>query len=563
MGIFGAMTTAITGLRAQSNALENISNNIANSQTVGYKRTDTTFAELVPISDPRDQALGVVQSFSRPTNAVQGDISNTDNSTFIAINGDGYFIVGQQTDTIDGNPVFSDEDLYTRRGDYELDRNGYLVNGAGYFLKGLPIDSTTGNVVGSVPDEIQVSNDLLPAQATTEIDYRANLPTFPITANSDATITNSQSMHINDFNNDPRVGGDGYVEGQDASAFLDRSISGGAITTFDQSGQAVNVQLRWAKVAQFETGDVDISGTLTGEAVDGDQLDLTINGQSVAIEFNTTGTPSGAQDAALDINTATGADLVSTINTLFGFTAATFDGNNFLQLTPPDNGTMQVGYTGTGDIGQDTIAASVTPSPTWNLFYLEDSTAAGTNPAWRNSGTDYVFGTDGQLNPPISSITINNLTVDGVNLGNIQLDHGSGGITQFADANGITNVTALTQNGYAAGELTGISISDEGRVVATYTNGRAVDLAQVTLASFSANGFLQKLDGGAWRATQESGQAQLGAQGSIIGSSLESSNTDIADEFTKLIVTQQAYAANTRVISTSDEMIQEALNIIR
>ena len=84
------------------------------------------------------------------------------------------------------------------------------------------------------------------------------------------------------------------------------------------------------------------------------------------------------------------------------------------------------------------------------------------------------------------------------------------------------------------------------------------------LASFNADGFLSKIDGSAFRATQESGEPVLGGQGNnMVGSSLESSNTDIADEFTKLIVTQQAYAANTRIISTSDEMIQEALNMIR
>ena len=137
MGIFSAMNTAITGLNAQATALEHISNNIANSQTVGYKRTETSFSELVQESNPRNQALGVVDASSRATNDVQGQIQNSATDTHFAINGDGYFIVSEQQSTVDGEPVFGNDNLYTRRGDFELDTNGYLVNSSGYFLRGL------------------------------------------------------------------------------------------------------------------------------------------------------------------------------------------------------------------------------------------------------------------------------------------------------------------------------------------------------------------------------------------------------------------------------------------
>ncbi len=457
MGIFGAMTTAITGLQSQSTALEHISNNIANSQTIGYKRTDTSFTELVPDSPAKQQALGVVQAFSRPTNNVQGDISNSDIATYVAINGDGYFIVGEQSGTTDGTPIFSDEDLYTRRGDFELDRNGNLVNGAGYYLKGLAVDPVTGNTTGSLPEVITISNDFLPAEATTSIDYRANLARIPFTASYDPDVVDSELLNPADFTQDPTTDNgtvaDQYISADDADTFISQSISGGAITTFDSAGQALNVQFRWAKI-----------------------------------------------DSADD---------------------------------------------------------------EWNMFYLEDSGATGTDPMWRNIGTEYDFGADGQLETAVNSVTITGFTIDGINLGNITINHGTQGVTQFADSNGQANVTELIQDGFAAGELTGISISDPGRVVVSYTNGRSVDVAQVMLASFNADGFLSKIDGSAFRATQESGEPVLGGQGNMVGSSLESSNTDIADEFTKLIVTQQAYAANTRIISTSDEMIQEALNMIR
>ena len=85
---------------------------------------------------------------------------------------------------IDGRPIFGGIDLYTRRGDFQPDKNGYLVNGAGYYLMGIPVDATTGNLAGSVPQILQFQNDFLPAQPTTQIEYRANLASYPLTPQS-------------------------------------------------------------------------------------------------------------------------------------------------------------------------------------------------------------------------------------------------------------------------------------------------------------------------------------------------------------------------------------------
>ena len=200
---------------------------------------------------------------------------------------------------------------------------------------------------------------------------------------------------------------------------------------------------------------------------------------------------------------------------------------------------------------------------TWNLFYQVNSNATNTDVAWQNVGVKYTFGPNGQLNPPVSNVTLNNVTVDGTSLGDLQLVHDAGGMTQFADPNGSVQVNLLKQNGYPAGSLQSVSVSDKGRVVGTYSNGRTIDLAEVTLANFNGADSLKRLDGGAFAATEDSGAAILGAPGKIVGSSLEGSNVDIADEFTKLIVTQQAYSANTRVVTTSNQMVQDVLSMLR
>ncbi len=199
----------------------------------------------------------------------------------------------------------------------------------------------------------------------------------------------------------------------------------------------------------------------------------------------------------------------------------------------------------------------------WNLFYQTNPNASGTQVAWQNAQQDFSFLPNGQMNPPVAALNLSNVTVNGIALGAVTMNFGSGGITQFADANGNVQVNQIQQNGFPAGQLQSVSVSDRGRIVGNYSNGRNIDLAEITLATFNGANFLKRIDGGAFEATDESGLALYGSGGRIVGSSLEGSNTDIADEFTKLIVTQQAYSANTRVITTTNTMVQDLLNMLR
>src|SRR4029079_9093845 len=248
MGIFGALTTAVTGMRAQSFALENISGNIANSQTTGFKREDTSFEDLIPDNLPSKQLAGNVTANSRSTNSVQGDIQNSSVGTYMAINGQGFFVVEKPSSFTSAQPVFDGGDLYTRRGDFSTDKNGYLVNGAGYYLMGIPVDPTSGNLVGSVPTVLKFDSGFLPAQPTTQIDYKANLAAYPLTLAHDTNVPKSELLDpTTGYHVDPTATGTGVVQAQDEALFLQNSISGGTITAYDIAGTPVNVQLRWAK----------------------------------------------------------------------------------------------------------------------------------------------------------------------------------------------------------------------------------------------------------------------------------------------------------------------------
>jgi len=201
---------------------------------------------------------------------------------------------------------------------------------------------------------------------------------------------------------------------------------------------------------------------------------------------------------------------------------------------------------------------------TWNLFYQANTTSATGPNAWVNVGQSFTFASNGTLTAPTgSTLTIPGVSVDNLSLGNLTLNIASGGLTQYASSGGAATINQIQQNGFAAGQLQSVAIDNNGIVVGTFSNGQNIDLAQVTLSHFNGTNYLKALDGGAYAATTESGAAIIGASGTIAGSSLEGSNTDIADEFTKLIVTQQAYSANTKVITTANSMVQSLLNVLQ
>ena len=160
MGIFDALNTSVSGLQAQSFALQNISGNIANASTVGYKGIGTSFEDLIPSSaTPEKQAAGGVTSYAQQTITTQGTVSSSQVSTNMAITGDGFFDVQKPTGITDNVPTFDGVTDYTRRGDFQLNANGNLVNGAGYYLMGVTVDPKTGNPTGSVPQVLQFQNN--------------------------------------------------------------------------------------------------------------------------------------------------------------------------------------------------------------------------------------------------------------------------------------------------------------------------------------------------------------------------------------------------------------------
>ncbi len=586
MGIYGALSTAVTGLHAQSYALENISGNIANSQTTGYKRIETDFIDLIPDSPVKYQQPGAVIAQSRATNDLQGDVRTVSKGTYMALSGDGFFVVEPRIGQSDGGAVFAGENYYTRRGDFDIDKNGYLVNGAGYYLKGLPIDPATGNVSGSIPEVIQLSNAYLPANQSTRINYQLNLPQVPKTSDYRADVPGSELFSPGDFisiaPDTAAVAGGAALTGTDDAATV---MAAGESLTLSVGGTDVVFDFYDGNAGPYTGTNIGIDVQTTAPvsidtALANIQAGLRASG-GVAATDATVGLVSGSVQVSLGSNTVTSL-AVTDGTTGLGLTDGTYqpvrpsvtarvanvqaaDSTDFLAQTVSGGALTLYSQSGAPVSMQFRWAkldsAQTGGVDTWNLFYLSDANATGSQPQWTNVGVDYTF-VNGTLTPAVDSVNLNGLTVSGTVVGNVTLNHGAAGVTQFADSNGTVGTSNLSQNGYAAGALSSVAINDSGRVVATYSNGRQVELAQVVVANFNAANQLKRLDGGVFASTSESGEAIFGT-GGIIGSSLEASNTDISEEFTKLIVTQQAYAAGTRIVSTADEMLQEALNMVR
>ena len=588
MGIYGALSTAVSGLRAQAHALENISGNIANSQTTGYKRIETSFSDMIADAPVKQQVAGAVAAQSRGTNGEQGDIKAVTNETFIALNSNGFFVVEPKSGMADGAPTFAGSNYYTRRGDFEIDKDGLLVNGAGYYLKGLPVDTKTGNVTGAVPGVIKLSNAFLPAQQTSRINYQANLPQLPKNASYDATVPGSELMKNADYVVPATSVGTAIgLVGTSSMASVAGATAGSTVTLTAGSGAPV--------VFEFYNGGAFVP-TTPG---------------NIGIDIHTVPTPVSIDAALADMQTKFrangGVDAESATVGLFGGKIEVTLGNNKIAtlavgssaggvgLGVPSAPAAPVGVQQTiraadnSQFLEDSVAggsietfakngasavvvlqwakvdsAASGGADTWNLYYMSDSRATGSAPMWTRVNQNYTFGPDGSMSPPVTATTITGLTVNGVNVGDVELQHGNGGMSQQADVNGKVSTSTLNQNGYAAGEFVSVGISDNGRVVATYSNGERIDMAQVVTAQFNAVNQLKRMDGGVFAATSESGEPMLDTNGTgILGGSLEASNSDISDEFTKLIITQQAYAAGTKIVSTANDMMQQALSMIR
>jgi len=259
---------------------------------------------------------------------------------------------------------------------------------------------------------------------------------------------------------------------------------------------------------------------------------------------------------AIDLNSAL-STLRLPVSTLMGAQAtvgSTFEGNLPYDAATGTVLNRQVDvYDAAGAPHSMNLAFTATGSGTWDI----SGTVAGTTAT--QTGT-IAFNTDGTL----AAIPTFTLPADGtVGTSAITVDLAS--ITSFA---GLETVSAASQDGRAAGSLQSFAINSDGTLLGSFSNGLKQAIGRVALGNFGNPSGLEKTGSSLYRATVNSGDAQVGAagsggRGSLSGGSLEMSNVDLSAEFTNLIVAQRGFQANSRVITTSDEVLQELVNLKR
>ena len=544
MGLTDALFTGTSGLRSLGHGMSVVGDNVANLNTTAFKASRISFSDVM--AQTINTAAGSGQLGRGATLQAlypiftQGSFESTANPTDLAIAGNGFFIVRDPRTT--GN-VF-----YTRDGQFMIDKNGYLVNPAGLRVQGWKIDEDTGDVTGVITD-IQIERSSPPVK-TSLIDVITNL-----NAEVERTIS---------------IDTTGTPPATDDVTFADNDIT-----------DSNNLTL-WGKwdatlTTPLATTDYDYKTPLYVYDSLGTPHEITVyykavnlitsDGTTPVYEFLVTCNP----DEDMRKN-ADGTDLGSKKGVLmYGILEFDTQGNvkNFLNV-------YRYGWDATNDqyqlvrIVDDTGIPQVT-----GLDDFADSTYFTTTIGALGANGYPIFIAD-FLGIEVADAAGNENPVATQNLQPIELNFGyyhDGSSWRFETVR-TTQYSApfatlfYDQNGFEPGTLESIAVDNEGRITGYYSNGRVIPLWMVALANFNAPERLQKVGGNLYKETTYSGPPVTGKPGtnglgSIAPYSIEQSNVDIGEQFVKLIIFQRGFQADARIITVSDSMLEELINLKR
>ncbi len=552
-----ALTAGVTGLQAHQTMLDVAGNNLANVNTTAYKSSQVTFSELLsetiknasqPTStiggtNPQQKGSGVgISSISK--NMSQGSIVDTGNPLDMALEGEGFFVVS------DGS-----QDVYTRSGSFAVDANSNLVDPAtGFIVQRIGSLGESDGFQTPGEGNIRVPYDVaIPANATSAVTMAGNLSAD---STSDTIQTNVLRTNIafTTTAGDPATADTRFDE-----------LSGGtysgatiAVTGLDHDGNSIgpsNITIADDGSTDFTDVLAQLNGILGADATatlaNGKiVITDTTSGYSLSdinFEFSNGGTADVEMPGYFDIATVGGDEIQNIDITVFDSQGAAHVLSGALVRTNTDNTWDLVMTSITGDVEELTFDNRRISDISFNST---DGSYAGL------SGSDAAQFTVGFSHDP------GNPQIIDVALGTVgQLD----GLTQFA---GSSTAVASDQDGYESGTLSGVSVSNEGILIGTFSNGIKKDIAAVQIAVFQNPAGLESIGNGYYTASANSGepvasQALSGGAGTLHGNSLEQSNADVASEFVNLIEAQNGYQANARTIKVANEILGELTNLIR
>lgn len=539
-----AMNSGVSGLRNHQVRLDVLGNNIANVNTIGYKGQRVNFQSqfsqtlrggAAPTgnlggTNPSQIGLGMTVG-SIDLQMGQGALQVTGRATDLAISGEGFFVMNDGT-----------QNVYTRDGQFDFDKKGNLIKVSnGFRVMGWNATEVNGSPVinaARAPEPIVVPKSTsIPPRATDLLEFNGNLSSYAKIPTLEATGNLTSSTAI---------GG---------------SIPGPSLSFTDSRGVAMTGDLTYTKSAA-DTWDLTFTptggitnpaaavslGTVTFDPSSGNYLSSNLTALTL-----TPGSGAEPMEFALDPTKLTHTVAVTNVPAAESVAAneARISVKFFDSLGNERSGTMVFSR-------QSTSA--------WTARFEHGGGFAQASPIYLDGNV--TFDSRGILSS--NSLGSLALTPDlGASPMSIAMNVGAvgqaTGFTSFANDN---SAVLSDQTGYAAGSLSSISLDSSGVITGSFTNGRTRILGQVAVANFTNPAGLSSKGDNVYTQSNNSGEAQIGAagsggRGSLQSGALEGSNVDLAQTFSDLIVAQRGFQSNSRIISSSDEVLQELMNLKR
>ncbi len=492
-----SMFSGVSGLRASQTLMDVIGNDIANVNTAGYKSSSVVFQDLLS---------QLLTGAGAPQNGLGGT-----NPAQVGL--------GVKVGSITTNFAQGASQLTGRSTDLSIQGDGFFEvrNGAQMLFTRLGAFSFDANGALTTPDGSIVQGWLANNGA-----IATNAPTTDIRMPLGQTLPPTETQNMTLGGNLP------------ADATTGTALNTG-ITVYDAQGKAVKITLTLTKAANRTVLD----GSTTNGSTMLTSATANFTAADVGKAITGAGIPAGTTIASVTNGTTVTLSNAATATATGVQTAIATDGNVWdVSATAPDANPA---------------------NPPVNLYGTLPSLVFDPNTGMPKNANIAL--------PPITFTAAMNAAMGTNFTAPVAIGVGTAGapdaLVQFAGSN---SFAALSQDGSAIGSLQSFSISNDGVVTGVFSNGRSQALGQIALASFTNPAGLEKAGDSMYRQSSDSGLPQVGTAGSggrgtLSSGTLEMSNVDLAQEFTELIVAQRGFQANAKVITTSDQMLQDLVNL--
>ena len=565
-----SLYSGVAGLKTHQTRMDVIGNNIANVNTTAYKSSSMTFSELmsqttqkasganattgVGGTNAKQIGLGVKAGAINTAITTQGSAQSTGNPFDIMITGDNFFVVSNGS-----------ENFFTRDGSFYVDGAGNLaMTSTGYNVMGWGVDETTGNIKQDTVTALRImsaANMTYPPEATT----KANISGILDENDKDVTSANGKTVNLNFFD----------ARGYSYTAKFTFKQSGGDKTNeyslelnkiLDSTGAEIDIsKLKFGNRSQQK---METKVTLNTDAYkwDGKVLktkDGTTEVANLADIFNQDGSLITPQDDAAAQKQQKALDAIAKA---YGYEGSTDEFLN-LYITSTENKDKQLTI-------QD-LLGNMMAGKTTDVLPADGS--AITMEGRYFEGTTVVFNKDTAKLESVGGSTTN-LNVNaafsalGGNFSDVTIDLSE--CTNY-DNKGTSTIGATSGDldglgtGRRLGDMIGVSIQKDGMIYASYDNGMTKLLGQIATAAFANASGLEKEGDNLYSETLNSGEfdgigVDITAGGGTMSTGmLEMSNVDLSSEFTEMITTQRGFQANSRIITVSDTLLEELINLKR